>query len=111
MKADISWSGEPATESGLDIAPNPKLSPRCGESTQGRLVYLSMSSGAGREEPIMENVFPCCAGLDIHQKSVEACVRRLEPTGQLHHRSEEHTSELQSRLHLVCRLLLEKKKI
>src|SRR2546422_5485176 len=33
---------------------------------------------------------------------------------QRHHavlrRSEEHTSELQSRLHLVCRLLLEKKK-
>src|SRR2546429_4306620 len=34
--------------------------------------------------------------------------------GARHHgravRSEEHTSELQSRLHLVCRLLLEKKK-
>ena len=28
----------------------------------------------------------------------------------LNARSEEHTSELQSRLHLVCRLLLEKKK-
>src|SRR2546429_5169158 len=28
----------------------------------------------------------------------------------LYLRSEEHTSELQSRLHLVCRLLLEKKK-
>src|SRR2546429_3674791 len=28
----------------------------------------------------------------------------------LKRRSEEHTSELQSRLHLVCRLLLEKKK-
>src|SRR5690554_6991402 len=27
----------------------------------------------------------------------------------LHNRSEEHTSELQSRPHLVCRLLLEKK--
>src|SRR5438105_11292408 len=27
-----------------------------------------------------------------------------------HHRSEEHTSELQSRVDLVCRLLLEKKK-
>src|SRR2546429_3674845 len=27
-----------------------------------------------------------------------------------HSRSEEHSSELQSRLHLVCRLLLEKKK-
>src|SRR2546422_5976751 len=31
----------------------------------------------------------------------------IHPTGI---RSEEHTSELQSRLHLVCRLLLEKKK-
>src|SRR3712207_7865602 len=29
---------------------------------------------------------------------------------QLTHRSEEHTSELQSRQYLVCRLLLEKKK-
>src|SRR5687768_18055044 len=29
---------------------------------------------------------------------------------RLMERSEEHTSELQSRLHLVCRLLLEKKK-
>src|SRR2546422_1775344 len=31
-------------------------------------------------------------------------------SGKLVTRSEEHTSELQSRLHLVCRLLLEKKK-
>src|SRR3989449_6667767 len=30
--------------------------------------------------------------------------------GRERRRSEEHTSELQSRLHLVCRLLLEKKK-
>src|SRR2546429_1523488 len=33
-----------------------------------------------------------------------------EPTEAADLRSEEHTSELQSRLHLVCRLLLEKKK-
>src|SRR2546429_3595591 len=33
-----------------------------------------------------------------------------ETGGTLLNRSEEHTSELQSRLHLVCRLLLEKKK-
>src|SRR2546422_3544247 len=32
------------------------------------------------------------------------------PRPRVHVRSEEHTSELQSRLHLVCRLLLEKKK-
>src|SRR6266436_8665068 len=35
---------------------------------------------------------------------------RSELTFKLRVRSEEHTSELQSRLHLVCRLLLEKKK-
>src|SRR2546422_10155792 len=34
----------------------------------------------------------------------------LEGLDSISHRSEEHTSELQSRLHLVCRLLLEKKK-
>src|SRR5205809_2843851 len=37
-----------------------------------------------------------------------AAPSRLRPAGRC--RSEEHTSELQSRLHLVCRLLLEKKK-
>src|SRR2546429_6081792 len=36
--------------------------------------------------------------------AVESATRRGDT------RSEEHTSELQSRLHLVCRLLLEKKK-
>src|SRR3989449_2662930 len=34
----------------------------------------------------------------------------LMPATSIGFRSEEHTSELQSRLHLVCRLLLEKKK-
>src|SRR2546422_4124934 len=36
------------------------------------------------------------------------CLGRL--SDRAWRRSEEHTSELQSRLHLVCRLLLEKKK-
>src|SRR2546422_8606681 len=35
----------------------------------------------------------------------------INPRAESRVRSEEHTSELQSRLHLVCRLLLEKKKI
>src|SRR2546429_1553544 len=43
-----------------------------------------------------------------------ACLRAATlapvPTLRGDPRSEEHTSELQSRLHLVCRLLLEKKK-
>src|SRR5260370_3958238 len=36
--------------------------------------------------------------------------RRFDHGAQVHRRSEEHTSELQSHLNLVCRLLLEKKK-
>src|SRR2546429_2416330 len=42
-----------------------------------------------------------------------AAVGRVDSSGPpagAARRSEEHTSELQSRLHLVCRLLLEKKK-
>src|SRR3989442_11855690 len=40
-------------------------------------------------------------------ESVEALIKKVSPSVV---RSEEHTSELQSRPHLVCRLLLEKKK-
>src|SRR2546422_5245552 len=47
-----------------------------------------------------------------HRAEIVAEVERV--SGRLdagkNARSEEHTSELQSRLHLVCRLLLEKKK-
>src|SRR2546429_1969796 len=42
------------------------------------------------------------------QRRLENYHRETEPL--IEYRSEEHTSELQSRLHLVCRLLLEKKK-
>src|SRR5687768_18197637 len=40
----------------------------------------------------------------------ELKISRHTPSASEVWRSEEHTSELQSRLHLVCRLLLEKKK-
>src|SRR2546422_3675654 len=49
------------------------------------------------------------AGLRAHVDFDEQPVAQLAD-GVLRPRSEEHTSELQSRLHLVCRLLLEKKK-
>src|SRR2546422_6562363 len=50
-----------------------------------------------------------------HRQSSPAGVRRTRVHDSSERpgvpvRSEEHTSELQSRLHLVCRLLLEKKK-
>src|SRR2546422_6137128 len=47
---------------------------------------------------------PDCAGA-IHENRIG-----LTCEAPISSRSEEHTSELQSRLHLVCRLLLEKKK-
>src|SRR2546422_7922231 len=45
--------------------------------------------------------------LSLPQDGLEQLERRS--VGVVVRRSEEHTSELQSRLHLVCRLLLEKK--
>jgi transposase len=30
----------------------------------------------------MDIIFPCCAGLDVHKKTVVACIRRLGPEGQ-----------------------------
>src|SRR5439155_27007771 len=49
--------------------------------------------------------------MDYRNKRVWARERSLsKASGLCRHRSEEHTSELQSRGHLVCRLLLEKKK-
>src|SRR5687768_17808835 len=61
-----------------------------------RLVRIVPELGLGAA--LLEQV-PALVELDPH--ALEA-----PPLG----RSEEHTSELQSRLHLVCRLLLEKKK-
>src|SRR2546429_3658181 len=47
------------------------------------------------------------SGFRTRYKRVVSC---KDPSDGTDVRSEEHTSELQSRLHLVCRLLLEKKK-
>src|SRR5436305_6161052 len=49
---------------------------------------------------------PCCSRSP--QRRQRSAIRRREAIRLS--RSEEHTSELQSRPHLVCRLLLEKKK-
>src|SRR5258705_5776808 len=47
----------------------------------------------------------------IHPQSTPDLARRFRGNGWMKiRRSEEHTSELQSLRHLVCRLLLEKKK-
>src|SRR2546422_7924039 len=46
--------------------------------------------------------------LNVEFIAISSYGAEMRTSGEV--RSEEHTSELQSRLHLVCRLLLEKKK-
>src|SRR5690606_41519773 len=57
---------------------------------------------------------PKCRDHDADQghaaRTVTSFARSVIGTGRTGDRSEEHTSELQSRENLVCRLLLEKKK-
>src|SRR5687768_17854233 len=55
----------------------------------------------------LEDVFDPTGAGDTFAGGVMGALDRWGGFGE---RSEEHTSELQSRLHLVCRLLLEKKK-
>src|SRR3712207_7212578 len=62
-------------------------------------------AAVGPGEPVVGEIgLPALVGL----VGLEPCERRLRFLLRL--RSEEHTSELQSRQYLVCRLLLEKKK-
>src|SRR3712207_7891115 len=58
------------------------------------------------EEPL-KDILGTTYGLIVYQEQVMAIAQKLAGYTL---RSEEHTSELQSRQYLVCRLLLEKKK-
>src|SRR2546429_4519834 len=66
------------------------------------------------DEAATEAAFKSAANvvsLDItNNRLVPNAMEPRAAIGEYNDRSEEHTSELQSRLHLVCRLLLEKKK-
>src|SRR3712207_7901828 len=65
--------------------------------------YGSIESGSWtEEEPLLPN-----SPYSASKASSDLLARAYHRT---HGRSEEHTSELQSRQYLVCRLLLEKKK-
>src|SRR3989442_9661323 len=69
-----------------------------------------------REPPAPPQSHRCCSWLFGRMDTWKPFMFRSPLCGgsvfpwSLHFRSEEHTSELQSRPHLVCRLLLEKKK-
>src|SRR2546429_5414339 len=85
-----------------------------GSTPNGRRRLDFLFLGSVREQPPRQI-------LPIVQGGIEAARSRNKAMGphflgdrpsfgSVVERSEEHTSELQSRLHLVCRLLLEKKK-
>src|SRR5690606_41504692 len=76
-------------------APVGALSPSSGSQTEGRLAHQSRQHRVGVAHPLAQ---PPAGGARVDDV--------LDAEG----RSEEHTSELQSRENLVCRLLLEKKK-
>src|SRR2546422_6431136 len=59
-------------------------------------------------ELVLAQIAQLPAGGGGDREDVQSINQGLDQRSVL--RSEEHTSELQSRLHLVCRLLLEKKK-
>src|SRR5256884_6404502 len=82
---------------------------RCGvvgEETNKLVSYLAVTSRL-LESPLAILVQSSSAA---GKSALMEAVLAMLPEEQRVQRSEEHTSELQSRLHLVCRLLLEKKK-
>src|SRR5207253_11401681 len=84
----------------LLIIPRPPTSTLFPYTTLFRSTRQSSATAGGRRQ---RRVLPS------RQRSAGS-VGRARPPEPADRRSEEHTSELQSRGHLVCRLLLEKKK-
>src|SRR5690606_40243267 len=80
-------------------------SPFCQCSRTRALSASRRASSSRREPPSFRTTVLTVRTGDLRSRSVErtSTMRHLSP------RSEEHTSELQSRENLVCRLLLEKK--
>src|SRR5690625_6651739 len=73
-------------------------------------LFRSSSRVSGKCRAAVLDLFAASGGGAAWQTHPKQVYTQALHVGRQHHRSEEHTSELQSRGHLVCRLLLEKKK-
>src|SRR5207249_9603449 len=90
---------------------------RCGGSPVMSSPANRMRPLVGRSTPVMQlksvdlpaPLGPMMARISPVWIATSTLLRALSPPNRMQ-RSEEHTSELQSRFDLVCRLLLEKKK-
>src|SRR5690348_17961868 len=78
---------------------------RIGATPAGGVTRLALSDG-DRDARDLFAAWARTAELDLRVDDLGTMYARMEGAD----RSEEHTSELQSPVHLVCRLLLEKKK-
>src|SRR3712207_8061802 len=74
----------------------------------GRVYVLAMDAGSLPDEIAEHDIAVVGDRDDAQRRALEIGVDLLVTSNGA--RSEEHTSELQSRQYLVCRLLLEKKK-
>src|SRR5439155_1828942 len=86
---------------------------RTEEGPRGRFEGRKRTSDTLCDAPCGSREIKCAptAYIGASPTGTTACGWTMHVRGpHLHIRSEEHTSELQSRGHLVCRLLLEKKK-
>src|SRR2546429_316607 len=89
------------------MAGNPQTPPSCGSPPRAATPSSSCphAARAGRISRMKKTAFTFTRHRDSFRFVTTARI-----AARTWWRSEEHTSELQSRLHLVCRLLLEKKK-
>src|SRR5690625_5881895 len=78
------------------------------DSNSGLFISGQPGTGSGKEFPLINPANGQTLGIlaEANADDVDKAVKSARHAW----RSEEHTSELQSRGHLVCRLLLEKKK-
>src|SRR2546422_7025930 len=82
------------------------------EASRNREGHERQNADGGPDHGLMQtaDAAPPIAVEPVHEQRHDRRRERQTVDGEdREQRSEEHTSELQSRLHLVCRLLLEKK--
>src|SRR5690606_11001725 len=82
------------------------------DSAKGKAGFfiLSRVEAVSEDLPVVnDQLIPALTIIDVESKYLKLCQQLLKNV-YFYRRSEEHTSELQSRENLVCRLLLEKKK-
>src|SRR5699024_12389515 len=93
--------------------PRTKITRMDGHKNQEENRRRNVMATAARPTPATTEAHHTCGEISVERATTGARVasrRRLMSAACRITRSEEHTSELQSRFDLVCRLLLEKKK-